>query len=459
MRQRKRNTPCQAVTRSRSLRSLTAAFLLIFVGSSFSISVNSFAARAGKKGATLVSTETREGRLAVFDDVWATINERYYDAKFHGVDWESQKVNFRRIAADAGSSRELYVVLRRMIASLGDSHTRIYPPEEKSDWWRPRFVTIGAAVKEVEGRAVIGQVQKGSAAERGGLRAGDLIESINGQSAIALVNRKLASLGALGATSTSETTTRFRAFASLLEGRAGTSVEIRWRSKNGKERTAHFRRDWQQRELELRIRRESGYAIIEIDAFTKPIAAAFARTLKEKVAGARGIVLDLRNNGGGDTEAMTDIASAVVGAGASLGQFTERSRFSFTIFTRSKSALSPERIAATRLPMVVLTSERTASAAEIFVAALKASGRASVIGSETCGCVLAIRTRHALPDGGLLDVSELDFRTAAGTRLEGHGVRPDEFVQIQRADLYSGRDRALELALRRLTNPLTLRHQ
>lgn len=424
----------------------TAVLLVLFLSSSY-ISVDSLPARAEGNGATLVSTETREGRLAVFDDVWATINERYYDAQFHGLNWESQKANFRGLAAEAASSRELYLVLKRMIASLGDSHTRIYPPEEKFDWWRPRFVTIGAAVKEIERRAVVGQVQKGSAAERGGLRAGDLIETINGESAIALVNSKLANVSATGVTSSSATTSRFRAFASLLDGPAGTSVEIRWLSKNGKERTAHFRREWQQRELDLRTRRESGYAVIEIDAFTKPIAAAFARALKEKVTGVRGVILDLRSNGGGDTEAMTDIASAVVGAGSSLGQFTERSRFSFTIFTRSKSALTPERIAATSLPMVVLTSERTASAAEIFVAALKASGRASVIGAETCGCVLAIRTRHALPDGGLLDVSELDYRTAAGIRLEGHGVRPDETVQIQRADLYSGRDRALELAV------------
>ncbi len=459
MRETKRNMGYPIDIWIGSRPALRAAVLLALLLSPFFFFLDSPRTRAEGNGSTPVSTETREGRLAVFDDVWATINERYYDAQFHGVDWETQKTNFRGLAAEAGSSRELYVVLKRMIASLADSHTRIYPPEEKFDWWRPRFVTIGATLKEIEGRAVVGQVQKGSAAERGGLRAGDLVESVNGQSATALVKSKLDNVSASGLSSTSATTSRFRAFASLLDGPAGSLVEIRWLGKNGKERTARFRRDWQQRELKLRTRRESGYAVIEIDAFTKPIAAAFTRALKEKVTGVRGVILDLRGNGGGDTEAMTDMASAVVGAGSSLGQFTERSRFSFTLFTRSKSALTPERIAATRLPMVVLTSERTASAAEIFVAAMKASGRANVIGAETCGCVLAIRTRHALPDGGLLDVSELDYRTAAGIRLEGRGVKPDETVQIQRADLYSGRDRALELALRRLTNPLTLRHQ
>jgi C-terminal processing protease CtpA/Prc len=110
----------------------------------------------------------------------------------------------------------------------------------------------------------------------------------------------------------------------------------------------------------------------------------------------------------------------------------------------------PQPIAQTQLPLVVLTSERTASAAEILLAALKASKRASVIGTETCGCVLAIRTRHLLPDGGLLDVSELNYQTAAGERLEKHGIKPDETVVVQRHDLYSDRDRAMELAIAKL---------
>lgn len=440
---------CQSVSPGRIRQRVIAAITaLVFVCSShFSVAVVSPSVHAEPNN-SVVSTETREGRLAVFDDVWSTINERYYDSQFHGLDWEVQKASFRGPAAEAGSSQALYTLLRRMIATLGDSHTRVYPPEEKFDWWRPRFISVGFSVKEVEGRPVVARVQKGSSPQRAGLRAGDIIESVNGKSALVLVNNKL---GAADLASASGTTSRSRAFASLLDGPAGSSVEIRWQGKNGKERTAHFRRDWQQRDLNLSVRRESGgYAVIEIDAFTKPIAAAFSRALREKMAGVRGVVIDLRNNGGGDTEAMTDMASGLVESGSSLGQFIERSHFSFTIFSRSKSVLTPDRISPTDVPLVVLTSERTASAAEIFVAALKTSGRATVIGTETCGCVLAIRTRHSLPDGGLLDVSELDYRTAAGVRLEGHGIKPDEMVVVRRSDLYSGRDGALELAIGKL---------
>ena len=72
--------------------------------------------------------------------------------------------------------------------------------------------------------------------------------------------------------------------------------------------------------------------------------------------------------------------------------------------------------------------------------------------------MLAVRTRHLLPDGGLLDVSELDYETAQGHRLEGHGLKPDETVALARSDLYSGRDRAMELAVSELGR-LPVAHQ
>ena len=119
--------------------------------------------------------------------------------------------------------------------------------------------------------------------------------------------------------------------------------------------------------------------------------------------------------------------------------------------TRLKSPLVARAIEQTRVPVVVLASERTSSAAEIFIAALKANGRARIIGSETCGCVLAIRHRHALPDGGLLDVSEMDYQTPSGQRLERQGVKPDQAVTVQRMELYAGRDRSMDVAVAELT--------
>ena len=433
--------------KGKSMRASVLAFGLgLFLFASFPISLFPRSPFPPIPDSALVSTSTREGRLAVFDDAWARINERYYDLTFHGLDWDAQRTTFRALSAQASSSQELYAVLRRMIASLNDPHTRVFAPEEEFDWWRPRFVSVGFTIAEIAGLPTVIKVDRNSAPKGAGVRAGDVIETVNGEAALSLVISRLANLSDPASASA-----RFRVFAKLLDGPSETSVEITWKGKDGKPKSARFDRYWLQRELGVRVRREQGeYAVIEIEAFTKSIAVAFARDLKQKLPGARGLILDLRTNGGGDAEAMSDIASTFLGIGTNLGQFTDRAGTSFTISTHFRSLLTPDPIAQTKLPLIVLTSERTASAAEIFVEALRVSGRATIIGTETCGCVLAVRTRHLLPDGGLLDVSELDYETAQGQRLEGHGLMPDETVAVERSDLYSGRDRAMELALSEL---------
>ncbi len=69
--------------------------------------------------------------------------------------------------------------------------------------------------------------------------------------------------------------------------------------------------------------------------------------------------------------------------------------------------------------------------------------------------MLAIRRSHVLPDGGQLDISEMDYRTLAGTRLEGAGIAPDERITLTRSDIRAHRDRATERAMQILKNPLS----
>jgi len=397
--------------------------------------------RAVSDDSSLVSTTTVEGRLAVFDDAWETIQERYYDPKFHGIDWQMQRVTFRPAAARAGKPHEFYDVLRQMIASLKDAHTRVYSPDEKFDWWNPRFITVGLTVREIEGVPTVIQIDPGSTAARTDIKPGDVIVSIDDQPVAEAIKQRLrySSLS-------DETNARYRAVGALFEGPAETSVKVTWANRKGKQKSAVLQRYWNQRELGFSNQRKGNIAILRIDAFTQSVAVEFTKMLPAALEGADGIVLDLRANGGGDAEAMADVASLFLDEGTNLGRFADRSGASFELETFAKRlwrSLAPSQI---KLPLVVLTSENTSSAAEIMVAALQAKHRGQVIGTGTCGCVLAIRSRHALPDGGVLDVSEFDYRTANGLRLEGAGIKPDRLVLTTRADIYSRNDRALELA-------------
>jgi carboxyl-terminal processing protease len=422
--------------------------LLFCVFSLLSFSAFPFALRAAPADSNIVLTETREGRLAVFDDVWETIRDRYYDPSFHGIDWRAQREEFRPLAAEARTTAEFYVVLRRMLSLLRDAHTRVYAPDEKFDWQHPHVISVGLSVREVEGKPVIVAVEGGSDAERAGLHVGDIITSVDGEPALAVFARRLAEQ----AGSSTVAAARLRAMATLFEGERETKVRVGWRGDDDHERFASLRRQRLDRTALLRVRRvRSQIGVVEFDAFTQTVALDFMRALREKLRGVRGLVVDLRNNGGGEAEAMTEIASAFLPTGSSLGRFMDRTgRTTFEPQTRSAMLFAAEAVALLRVPVVILTSEKTSSAAEIFVATVKERNRAVVIGGPTCGCVLAIRRRHTLPDGGALDISEMDYRTATGKRLEGTGIMPDEAVTLGLLDLRARRDRAMERAIERL---------
>jgi carboxyl-terminal processing protease len=260
--------------------------------------------RAVRDDSSLVSTNTVEGRLAVFDDAWETIQERYYDPKFHGIDWQAQRTTFRPAAARAGKPHEFYDVLRQMIASLKDAHTRVYSPDEKFDWWNPRFITVGLTVREIEGVPTVIQIDPGSAAAKTDIKPGDVIVSIDDQPVAETIKQRLRYSGL-----SDDTNARYRAAGSLFEGPAGTDVKVAWSNRKGKQKSAVLQRYWNQRELGFSTQRKGDIAILRIDAFTQSVAVEFTKMLPSVLEGAEGIILDLRANGGGDAEAMADVAS------------------------------------------------------------------------------------------------------------------------------------------------------
>jgi carboxyl-terminal processing protease len=333
-----------------------------------------------------------------------------------------------------------------MLSNLRDAHTRVFAPAEKFDWRRPRFISVGVSVREVDNAPVIFAVEPDSEAERQGLRVGDALTSVDGEDALTVFARRLRDHG----NSSTIAAARARAMAKLFDGAIDSAVRVAWIDARGKERTAMLKRLWRERDPALRVRRlERGrIGFVEFDIFTQEAAVAFMRALDGRLRDARGLIIDLRNNGGGDAEAMIEIISALLPSGKSLGRFTNRhGRIQSEPHTRAAMLLSADYIKSFRAPVIVLASERTSSAAEIFIAALKEAGRATILGQNTCGCALGLRRRHTLPDGGELHISELDYHTARGTRLEGAGVAPDEKITLDPRDLRARRDRAVERAV------------
>ncbi len=379
---------------------------------------------------------TRQERLHIFDQVWRTISENYHDEKFNGVDWRAQRQIFRPLAEQAENRAALYEVMRRMLGTLGDAHTRIFSPEESFDRHQPSGISVGLLVRPIEGQPTVTWVEPGSAAALAGIRPGYRILAVDGQPTGLVLERLRREIGASSTSLALELQSYDRLFQSGPSGHVSivyaddkhTSHQVTLQRK-----LVEFRRRVTARQLAHRI----GY--IEITGFAPEIENDFDLAMEE-LQNTRGLILDLRNNGGGFVNTVLQIASYFFQEQTDLGEFITRDRRVTKRYTGVVRQLY-------RAPVIVLVSARSASGAEILAAAMQEYQRAFVVGvhASTCGCLLGVSQTIRLSDGGRLNVSDTDFRTSKGRRIEGLGIRPDKVVPLKAVDLLHEIDQPLLL--------------
>lgn len=430
----------------------------------------------------------RERNLAVFDEAWHTIGERYYDRNFHGVDWQAVRAKFRPLAASATDEQTLYAVLRQMIAPLRDPHTRAMPASEQFNWQDLRALSVGISVREIRRVGFfVEQVAEDSEAQRQGARPGDEIISVDNEPVPQRIGRLMN--GAVQTPANISTDDliannfntdfntegdddlRARAFSLIFYGAPDTFVDISLRDPQGLVKRLRVRRELRPRTVNFsssRVVNRNGtrFGVVRFDLFKAAAVGQLARALNRDLRDTDGLVIDFRRNGGGELEAMVDAASMFLPPDTALGEFFDRDgRAAISARTRAKFLTATEDVPQYRRPIVILSSAQTASAAEVFAAALRDAGdtgeagnksnagrNVRVIGERSCGCVLGVRRFHKLPDGGTLMVSELDYLTARRERLEQRGVAPAVSVAPTREDLIRRRDPALTQALSSLAS-------
>ncbi|HKQ77217.1 MAG TPA: S41 family peptidase [Blastocatellia bacterium] len=384
---------------------------------------------------------TREDRLKVFEQVWRSIYDNYYDRRYGGVDWRLQREIFRPQAEASRNSSELYRVLRQMISKLGDAHTRIYAPEDGFDRNRPSGTTVGVAVRRIEGKPVVTWVDPSSEAARQGIRPGFAVSRIDGMP----VEKALERIRDEIIESSTQTALELQTYDRLFQGPRDTPVTATFIDHEDRLRPVTLIRrfvEFQRRVIARKMPHKIGY--IELTGFGPEIEKDFEAAMME-AQGTRGLILDLRNNGGGFVTTVTQIASYFLPEDTNLGEFITRQG-------RTTSRHTQRSRINYREPLVVLVSARSASGSEIFAAAMQERKRATVIGGSptTCGCLLGVSRTLRLLDGGKLNVSDTDYRTALGRRIEGTGVIPDLRFETRISDLLLSRDRTLELAVDQL---------
>ena len=323
------------------------------------------------------------------------------------------------------------LAIRALAAAMSENHTRYLDPrqnEEHQAWRRGevRYEGIGARLRRPS--TVVLDVFDGSPAERAGLRRGDKIVEVDGESV---------------ADGTSENAiTRIRgALGSKVEvavERRGTPGLMRFSLERAEIKLPFVRWDVLQRQDGRKI----GY--LQIRGFPEP-------SVDDKVGealaaidqlGVEGLILDLRGNSGGRIDVGMKVTSRFLNEGVVFQQVDRTGR---ERQVRPTNGQYWER----SIPMVTLVDGGTASMGEILGSALQEAGVARVVGTQTAGSVAGARL-FPLANGGALQITVLTITSGRGTVLNDVGVTPDIAIDLSDDDLLGGLDIQLETGIRDL---------
>lgn len=366
-----------------------------------------------REPASLSAPEQAAFNRRVFDRAWERVNDRYFDAAFRGVDWEAMREQYRPAAVAAKDTTELYGVLNKMCAELKESHLTALAPRRVHELRTDHRPAIGIRWQLIEGQRVVTDIVPGSPAERAGIRRGWLVVSRNGAplKEAEVFRPRLGEPITFGFLDEEDVTRTFTLAAELLR-------------------------------FERREARElaGGVVALRFDRFDQASLSWLSQQLKAH-ADAPAVVIDLRQNGGGNTWVLDMAVAEFFPRRVPVGRLVRRSGHSRDDHSFAwRSACYAKRV-------VLLTGPATASAAEIFSHVLQYHGRATVVGQKTAGAVIYSRS-YRLPGGGRIQIPIIDYVGLDGQRLEHRGVSPDVSVPAQTlSDARAVRDLELERAL------------
>ncbi|MCC6627232.1 MAG: S41 family peptidase [Chloroflexi bacterium] len=338
----------------------------------------------------------------------AASSERYAGFGLFWEAWDLVKEHFVQ-PERADPTAMTHGAIAGMLDSLGDTgHTRFLDPEERRRWDEQlsgNFVGIGVQISVRDGRPVVVAPIPGSPAEAAGIKAGDIILAIDGVDTLGLTLDKL---------------------STAMRGPAGSQVELTVRQPDADApRTVRVER----REIDVpsvawTMLPGSPVALVRLSQFADGAHDELTAALgAARAAGARGLVLDLRDNPGGLLHEAVDVAGEFL-TGGTIVQVQQRDG-SRTIEKDPDSAAG----AATDLPLAVLINEGSASSAEIVAGALKENGRAPLIGERTFGTGTVLST-YPLSDGSAVLLGTALWLTPDGHAIKEGGITPTHIVSL-----------------------------
>ena len=391
---------------------------------------------------------SQRDRIEIFSKVWETINKKYYDPHFNGTDWNKMREIYRPRIETAKDDGEFYSLVKQMIDELRDIHTSFRTAQEIQAAKLHQAIGVGLQIGEIEGKAVIFGVAADSEAAKAGVQPGMILTQIEGRDTAEVLAEKRAAIKSSSANAVSRL-----AYGRLLGGAVNTAVRLNLLDLNGQSKEVTLtRRAYNSTTLtepqfsSQRLPSNIGY--IRFDEFNDLMGKQYKKALAE-LKDTNGLVIDLRFNHGGSQFVLEEMAETLLAEKVSFGTTKTRSgkmpKFLGITLIPKETFIGGDSKKNYSAPIVILMSNYSASSAEHFAAGLQESGRAKILGEQSCGCMLGIMGRTKIK-GGELYLSQLDFLTAKGKRIEGIGVTPDITIKLTISDARTGFSRAINEA-------------
>lgn len=360
-----------------------------------------------------------------FLDLNGTLFSNSEDGDF-GVFWEAWSRVEDSYIGDLPATRDMtYGAIRGAISVLGDPYTVFIEPIQRSDErdrLRGNFGGIGANVTLLEDNRIMLSPIPGNPAEAAGILEGDILVAVDGLDI------------------TSEMT--LEDVVSIIRGEEGTEVILTVLHPGSDDPVdiTIIRGTILLPSVSYRILDEdSSIGYIILNRFSGESAGEVEEAIADlQEQGATKLILDLRHNGGGLLDAAIDVSDHFLDSGPVAYQLSSKN--SEKVFNASDETIARD------VPLVVLTDEATASAAEIVAGALQDRDRATLIGNPTFGKG-SVQIVYELSDGSSIHVTSARWLTPNRHQLDQQGLQPDFLVEVTDEALLAGRDEVLEAAI------------
>jgi carboxyl-terminal processing protease len=299
--------------------------------------------------------------------------------------------------------------VRGLILGLNDRFSYYLSPAEykrQLEGYAGQYIGIGVEVNSTGDYPVIDSVFPDSPAAKAGVKAGDVIVKVDGTDIHGLSSDQA---------------------GNLIRGKAGTSVVLTV-DRGGATQDLSVLREPINIPSVRSTALEGGVLYIRIYSFGDSTAADFDKALRDGLPAAKGVVVDLRDDGGGFIDAAQNVVSQFVGS----GEVFELRDHAGHVDRRNVlgNPADPSK------PLVVLVNANSASASEIVAGSLEKHGRAKLVGTVTYGKG-SVQQDYPLPDGSDLHITIRHWFLPDGSSVEQKGLTPDDAVKLaDPADMY-----------------------